>query len=128
MAALNRNIDILKYIMSLFIIMIHIGYSHDYPIIRVAVPVFFIISSYLFFSKINKVGEKEWSQILINFIIRAFKLYIFWFIVLLPVTIVERRWYLLDFYGIIEQLIVGVLFKSTFLASWYISAYVIGII
>lgn len=118
-----KNIDILKYLMS---IMIHIGYSYEIPVLRSAVPVFFIISSYLFFQKINYSTDKK-INVLCRFIKRALKLYAFWFFALLPITIVVRGWYQMQIIEIIEAIFTGVLFKSTFPASWYISAYIIGI-
>lgn len=127
MSTQNHNIDILKYLMSVMIIMIHVGYSFEIPILRSAVPIFFIISSYFFFKKIDKVSSHEQNKIWVSFIKRASKLYLFWFIVLLPVTIVERKWYQEDVINIIENLVRGLTIGSTFLASWYISAYIIGI-
>lgn len=125
----NRNIDLLKYLMSIMIIMIHVGYPLDFPILRAAVPVFFIISSYFFFLKMNKVEDnKERNTILVNFVKRALKLYIFWFIVLLPVTVYVRKWYTEDLATIAFNLIRGFTVGSTFLASWYITAYIIGIV
>lgn len=124
----NRNIDALKYLMSIMIIMIHIGYSLEFPILRAAVPVFFIISSYFFFLKINKAEDKrEKNDILVKFVKRALKLYLFWFIVLLPVTVFARKWYTEDLATIALNLVRGFTIGSTFLASWYITAYIIGI-
>lgn len=126
MRILNRNIDILKYVMSIMIIMIHVGYSYQIPVLRVAVPVFFIISSYLFFHSIRGVKEED-TKIYIRFLKRALKLYFFWFVVLLPFTIIYRGWYKDDLLIAIVKLIKGLFLQSTFPASWYISAYIIGI-
>lgn len=127
MPSQNHNIDVLKYLMSVMIIMIHVGYSIELPILRAAVPVFFIISSYFFFKKISTLSSEEQNKVWINFIKRALKLYLFWFIVLLPVTIVALRWFQDDIFTITWNLVRGLTIGSTFLASWYISAYIIGI-
>lgn len=52
----QRNYDIFdltKFILSIFIVSIHSGIVSDIfiPIVRIAVPMFFIITSYLLFSK-----------------------------------------------------------------------------
>lgn len=113
--------------MSVMIIMIHVGYSFQFPILRLAVPVFFVISSYLFFHKIKDLNKAERCSVYHKFVIRAIKLYAFWFVVLLPVTIVVRRWYAMDVLEFIKTFPLTLLFDSTFQASWYIPAYIIGI-
>lgn len=47
----NDGIDVMKFILSFFVCAIHtVGYG-IYPIARIAVPFFFIVSGYLFFAK-----------------------------------------------------------------------------
>lgn len=58
-----------------------------------------------------------------KFIIRQLKLYIFWFVVLLPITIYIRKSWFDD--GIIAGIFTTIkqlLFSSTFKASWFITA------
>ena len=53
----NDTFDILKYILSFMIIAIHTGGGYAralYPWLRIAVPLFFMISAYLLFSKYVK--------------------------------------------------------------------------
>lgn len=109
------------------IIMIHVGYSYQLPILRVAVPVFFIISSFFFFQGITGIKNNEVKAFYIKFIKRAMKLYLFWFIILLPLTIKIRGWYQEDFMTLCGEVAKGLILQSTFPASWYISAYIIGI-
>lgn len=126
--SINKNIDILKYVMCIMIIMIHIGYSEELPVIRSAVPVFFIISSFLFYQKVLKLDDDfEKRQYFFHFIKRAGYLYLFWFIVLLPVTIIARGWDNMPILELLKEFATGILYKGTFPASWYISAYVTGI-
>lgn len=122
---LQKNIDILKYILSLFIVMIHVGWSVDTPFLRISVPTFFVISSYLFFSKL----ENKPSDVILlkKFLKRASLLYLFWFVVLLPTTLIIRQWLDYGFIDISKKIIYGIFFKATFPASWYLSAYMIGI-
>lgn len=123
---MNRNLDILKYIMSIMIIMIHSCVFFNAPLLRVAVPIFFIISSYLFFTKINDLSESESKIILVKFIKRAWKLYLYWFIVLFPYMIISHimEGNLKDF---VIRLPLNIIFRSSFPVSWYIAAYIIDI-
>lgn len=124
----SRNFDYLKYLMSIFIILIHTGYSHlSYMIfLRIGVPAFFVLSSYFFFSKINASPECEHGKILRNMIKRTAKLYLFWFVVLLPVTIYRYRWFMMTFDEVAKKLIGGLFLNGTFAASWFLSALIIG--
>lgn len=120
--------DILKFVLSLFIVAVHFAdIAILSPILRCAVPLFFMLSSFFFFKKYDGVvSVKEKNDILLNYIKRNLTLYLFWFVVLLPYTIILRGW--LD-----NALIPGILtvcrsfiFSSTFPASWYIMASIIG--
>ena len=78
----NKNYDILdltKFILSIMIVAIHtqLLLSILYPWLRLAVPLFFTISSFLLFKKIN-INPKEESEIIKNFCRRQIKLYLFW--------------------------------------------------
>lgn len=113
--------------MSILIMMIHVGFSTEVIITRLAVPVFFMLSAYFFFKKLNAAEKAECPAIYRKFLWRSVKLYAFWFVVLLPVTVVARGWAEQQPLELTVNLLSGLLFKSTFLASWYISAYIIGI-
>ena len=120
--------DLTKFILSFMIVGIHTKLLPMiiYPWARLAVPIFFIISSFLLFNKINY--SKDNKRIIIkHFIIRLLKLYIFWFIVLLPITVLVRKDWFSDgiLYGILN-IIIRPFTSSTFIASWYISALIIG--
>ena len=122
--------DLVKYILSFFIVAIYTGLypSILYPWLRIAVPLFFIISSYLLFSKINRGVENEFLVIK-KYISRQIKMYIFWFIVLLPFTIIVRKEWFSN--GIVLGLfncLKNTLFSSTFIASWYITSSIWGVI
>lgn len=82
--------DLIKFILSLLVIQIHIGIFQSYSpladdflknlIGRYAVPMFFTISSYLLFEKINKkdLFSKDNMTIYKNYLKRLLKLYISW--------------------------------------------------
>ena len=115
-------VDLTKLVLSYFVIGIHTRILNQdlLPLFRIAVPVFFIYSSYFFFCKKKPDIKKT--------VLRNIKLYIFWFVVLLPVTVMARKYFesglLIGIISIIKDFFVG----STFLASWYISALTISLI
>lgn len=114
--------DLIKFILSFFVMAIHCGYDMQYPELRIAVPLFFMISSFLFFSKEpNGLSLKK-------FILRNLILYFYWFILLLPFTLISRiEWFS---NGIFRGILISIrelMFGSTFKGSWYISASILSI-
>lgn len=127
----NPTIDILKFVLSVFVVMIHSSFLdvYLYPWLRIAVPLFFIISSYFLFSKLNKTTEKsEKKKILSAFVSRNMKLYLFWFVALLPMTLYIRKWFSGEILPGILKMLQSFLFSSTFVSSWYIIALVIAVL
>lgn len=127
---MNSSLDILKYVMSIFIIMLHAGWATQIIVTRVAVPVFFILSSYFFFKKIEPdMTKAEIGKHYKHFLGRSLKLYLFWFIVLIPRTVEIRGYFSAGMTPAdsVIALLRDFFFQSTFPASWYISALVIGI-
>ena len=127
---INSMFDITKLVLAIAIVLIHCNILPNilYPWLRIAVPLFFVISSYFFFNKINKVNNKSEKNIIIKkFVIRNMKLYLFYFALLIPFTIIVRDYFYDSniFYGFC-RFIRSLLFSSTFIASWYIMALVIG--
>ena len=121
--------DLVKLIAALMIVALHTDLFPKVlqPWLSLAVPLFFIISSYLLFEKINKVEEKEKKEVVKKYVLRILKLYLFWFIVLLPYTIIVRKAWFNDsvIYGI-GKTIYNILFSSTFKASWFLIATIEG--
>lgn len=114
-------LDLAKFICAFLIIGIHTGPLLDvsetanFVLIqvfsRIAVPLFFLISGFLLFSKMD--GEREWNDyenvhILKNAVLRIIKLYVIWSIIYLPfnylliykdgITIASILRYLRDFF------------------------------
>lgn len=127
----NSVYDIAKLFLCFVIVAIHTWILPKplYPLARLAVPLFFIISSVFFFSKVGKCGGdlKKEQTALKGFVKRNLQLYLFWFIVLLPFTWKIKEWFtggskLLDFLDIIK----AILFSSSFRASWFIMALAIA--
>lgn len=117
-------LDVAKFIMAIMVVGIHtLGRYGIYPLFRIAVPLFFMISSYLFFSNTEKRGNLKYLK---KFCIRNIKLYCFWFIVLMPIFLPMGGYLTGNLLFNAFKLIVKLFFGSTFAASWYISALVIG--
>ena len=119
-------LDLTKFILSFFVVGIHtLGKYAFSPVSRCAVPLFFIISSYLFWSRLDGLNDKK---IILKFILRNAKLYLFWFIVFLPYILVKGRYQqgniLINFIKLLGKILLG----STFTASWYIAALTIGVL
>ncbi len=93
-----KGLDFIKFIMAIFVVAIHthpFEGMHKNLIIHlwnlvedIAVPYFFIASGYLLFLK-NKVEHDPVSKLfkIKQYTIRIFKLYLYWTIIFLPITI-----------------------------------------
>ncbi len=56
-------LDVAKFIMAIMVVGIHtLGRYGIYPLFRIAVPLFFMISSYLFFSNTEKRGNLKYLK------------------------------------------------------------------
>lgn len=127
----NGMIDLIKFILSIMVVAIHTELYPEYlfPWLRVAVPLFFMITSYFFFNKIDKFDDEyEKVESLKKFVKRNLKLYLFWFICLLPFTLIIRRYFSNGFLRGILLILKGFLFSSTFPASWFLMASIIATI
>lgn len=133
MAALRKNynaFDLFKFIAAVVVMIAHTRVFGDsrfhwlHPWIRIAVPVFFMISAFLFFSKFDSLPAEEKDSYLWKFVKRDMILYLFWFIVFLPFTIVYRDY----FHKGIDFFLGTIFLGSSFPASWYLMALAIGII
>lgn len=101
-----------------------------FPWLRLAVPLFFLISSYLFFTRYDTLDDSGSKRVrLTKFVKRNMQLYFFWLVVLLFPTLVIRRAWFADgiLFGLL-QFVRGFFFGSTFVASWYIMATVIAVL
>ncbi len=121
--------DLLKYIMSLFVVAMHTEAFGGviYPLTRIAVPVFFTLSGYFFFLKC-KSDRKATGTYLKARVKRLLLLYLFWFVALLPLTLYIRKYTEYDFPASVLHFAKDLFFGSTFQNSWYITATVIGLV
>lgn len=133
MVSRNNTLDITKFILSILVIMIHVCPIKNAaileivrPFLRIAVPIFFIISSYFLFSKLQNSQDQD--RVVRAFCIRNIKLYLVWFIILFPITNYYSHYTKMTFVQFAKNIIFAFLFDSTFRASWYIMALVIGVL
>ena len=141
-------LDLVRFIAALLIIAIHIfpegsttqsvgldtsipillGESFVYSILRPAVPIFFVISSFLLFKKIEQNPEKKWSFVGF-FCLRLLFLYVFWYVVCLPITIRDITTFISD--GNTYQLvryIVNTLWKGAPRGFWFLASLALSVI
>ena len=127
----GKKIDVLKLALAILVVGIHttkVGFVLR-PIFRISVPTFFIISAYLFFCKQTTLTSLvERKQALMKYVKRILILYLFWFVALFPLTAHYRQWF--DDFSLhsLLEIIKGFFFGSTFMASWFLMASVIGVI
>ena len=120
--------DLTKFVLALFVFALHahsirIGWI---PILRIAVPLFFIISSYFFFSKYDSEFDNSIKhKIYVKYINRNLLLYLFWTIVQFIPIMQHRGWFSHPFPLCLFKLIQSIFLRSTFVASWFIMATVI---
>ena len=132
MTAQRKNLDsadVLKFILSILIVATHTSLLDGYitPVARLAVPAFFMISGYFFFSRINTCSSRAEQKLYLKKSIRHnLLLYLFWFVVLIPLTLYVRGYHTMGVLGGLWHLVRDFCFGSTFQSSWYITALITG--
>lgn len=131
------GIDLAKFICSILVVTIHIppfglnspinGYINCY-LARLAVPFFFIASSFFLFSKCQKTPG-ETASIVKQYLLRIIKLYLIWSLIYLPISLVQiyesnGGFSVLAIFDFIRQ----TLFVGSFVHLWYLVALVVSII
>ena len=128
----DSKYDIVKFVLSLLVLAIHSTLYPMvlYPWLRIAVPLFFMMSSFFVFSKLYAVPADQHKKILTKFVVRNLQLYLCWFFILLPIRAI-LRWKTYLSAGILKTVLITLrnfLFGSTFTASWFIMATIIGVL
>ena len=126
--AYNSVFDEVKIILCLMIVALHTNLLRPwlFPWLRLAVPLFFALSGYFFFGGLARVPAEEKGASLRRYIGRNLKLYAFWLIALLPYTLRMRAYFAKGAADGLRRLFKGFFFGSTFIASWFIMALIIG--
>lgn len=132
-----NGLDVLKFCMAICVVAIHTKpfitndtlHSWVNPLLQTAVPVFFIISSFLLFKKLNKLDRKEQNIALANYVKRIGLLYAIWFIIEIPYTLYLKGYFIkYTFTASLLQLIKDTLFATTFPGSWFLSAMTVAVV
>lgn len=132
-----NGLDVLKFCMAICVVAIHTkpfitnDTLHGWvnPLLQTAVPVFFTISSFLLFKKLNKLDRKEQNVALVNYIKRIGLLYAIWFVIEIPYTLYLKGYFIkYTFTASLLQLIKDTLFATTFPGSWFLSAMTVAIV
>lgn len=125
----GSKFDAFKFLLSLGIVGLHYGLFPTFlkPLSRIIVPLFFMITSYFLFSKIEKQQTEEQRQLaLLKFIKRNFLLLLFWTcFFIIPIWII-RDMNTYHFPYVIIYFFQLISFKNTFVASWFISASILS--
>ena len=105
-----------------------LGQSFFQGLVRIAVPLFFVISSFLLFKRIEDDPDNKWKYIG-RFCLRILFLYAFWYIVGLAPTIrdIVNYSYAGDTYHLIKY-IVSTLWKGAPRGFWYLFALVLSVL
>ena len=132
-----NGLDVLKFCMAICVVAIHTKpfITNETlncwinPLLQTAVPVFFIISSFLLFKKMNRLYRKEQNTALVNYVKRIGLLYAIWFVIEIPYTLYLRGYFIRQtFAASLLQLIKDTLFATTFPGSWFLSAMTVAIV
>lgn len=123
------GLDLLKFVLALFIVAAHTNLFVEYPILhqlinpllQLAVPSFFAISSYLFYEKASKTDIKELDALELNHLKRLLLFFVIWYILLLPKTYFAyfsiATW---------KEIVYAMVFNSTLSGGWFIKALIIN--
>ena len=129
------GLDVMKFMMAFLIVDVHVHGSNItppilqeyviYPIEGMAVPAFFVISSFLFFRK-ARYADGQLEKIL-HFLKRLSILYLFWCVVWSPIIYIQKDYFhpmssLLPLY-IMRDFFFGNMFD----ASWFLGALLVGV-
>ena len=129
------GLDVMKFIMALFIVDSHVkGYLITSPIVQnyvihpiesLAVPTFFVISSFLFF---RKARYAEYQMNLVwHFMKRLCILYLFWCVVWSPIIYLQKEYFHPITVWVPLYIIRDFFFGSMFDASWFLGALLVGV-
>lgn len=131
----NDTYDVTKFVLAIFVTMIHlISFGRlgnlgklPFPILRLAVPLFFMLSSYFFFSKLTHTAKEQHDAVLKKSLTRNLYLYLFWLLIMFYEVNAYRGYLGNGILAGIKHLLTDFFLGSTFIASWYIMALMIGL-
>jgi len=133
--------DIAKIFMAIFVVAIHTrpfvgisGLKADLyeAIVRLAVPLFFLISGFLLEEKCKtRQNAKEQSDVILKYIIKTVRLYIIWTIIYLPIAVLNFYWQGASLFGAVFTYIRKFIFLGEQFYSyqlWYLLSTIYGLL
>ena len=128
----GARFDVLKFILAMVILTMHAGFFPRFllPIARLAVPLFFLMTSYFFHLKLSETKEsKERRKRLAKFVKRNIQLYLFWSLLLLPaIVLLHLSWFQNGFGFACNKILKSFLLTGFFPASWFILASIYAVL
>ncbi len=123
------GIDVLKFFLAILIVAGHCSLFEELPDVfvlqnrlnSIAVPIFFATSAYLFFRKLQSTPNDNISDVLQHTIKRQAVLFLFWYILMLPMTYV--KWFSI---ATLKETFFAILLSCTFRGYWFIKALLIN--
>ena len=117
------GLDILKYILSLFIVAAHTELFKEWPsiynmnghLIEIAIPVFFSVSSFLFYKKL--LDTEKTQRVLLHTLKRLVLFYLIWYALMLPMT--YERFFKV---ATMKEILYNATLSSTFNGYWFVKA------
>lgn len=129
------GLDVMKFIMAFLIVDIHVqGYLITPPIFQnyvihpiesLAVPTFFVISSFLFFRKARY--EECQMNLVLHFMKRLCILYLFWCVIWSPIIYLQKEYFHPFTIWVPLYIIRDFFFGNMFDASWFLGALLVGV-
>lgn len=129
------GLDVVKFFMAFLIVDIHVqGYLITPPIFQnyvihpiesLAVPTFFVISSFLFFRK-ARYAEYQ-MKLVLHFMKRLCILYLFWCVIWSPIIYLQKEYFHPFTLWIPLYIIRDFFFGNMFDASWFLGALLVGV-
>lgn len=123
-------VDIIKWIMALCVVAIHTNVLMADEIlqitsvvdtfIRMAVPFFFMSSSFLLFRKLPRTPEGDWLEPVKKYIIRMIRLYVIWTVIYLIPAIYRYVVHQTPLFSVVLGLVRGVFLMGENYLSWHL--------
>lgn len=124
--------DILKFVLAMLIVAMHSSIFPRWllPLPRLAVPLFFMMTSYFFHLKLKDViDNEERKQVLAKYVKRNLQLYLFWSIALLPsVVLLHFYWFQHGAFNAIINILKSLFITGFFPASWFVLSSVYAVV
>lgn len=118
-------IDYLKIIFALLVVSIHSRVPYLQELGVIAVPFFFVATSYFLFKKLNKQTFLERRKTVIQYISRMSLLYLTWSLIYSPFIIINSINFHANWKVLLCQILTGNL--PGFVTAWYLVALILGI-